>query len=77
LVLYPGILQDSALSYEPHRITAYLQELASRIHSYYNKYRFLSEDRPLSEARLYLAQAMLIVLKNSLSLLGVAASERM
>ena len=77
LVLYPGILQDSALSYEPHRITAYLQELASRIHSYYNKYRFLSEDRPLSEARLYLAQAILIVLKNSLSLLGVAAPERM
>jgi len=77
LVLYPEILQASALSYEPHRITSYLQDLASRIHGYYNKYRFLSEDRPLSEARLYLAQAMRIVLKGALSLLGVSAPERM
>jgi arginyl-tRNA synthetase len=77
LVLYPEILQDSALAYEPHRITAYLQELASEIHSYYNKCRFISEDRPLSDARLYLAQAILFVLKNALSLLGVAAPQRM
>jgi len=77
LVLYPEILQASVLSYEPHRITAYLQELAGRIHSYYNKYRFLSDDREGSEARLYLAQAMLVVLKSALSLLGVAAPQRM
>ncbi len=77
LVLYPEILQDSALAYEPHRITAYLQELASEIHSYYNKCRFISEDRPLSDARLYLAQAILSVLKSALSLLGVAAPQRM
>jgi arginyl-tRNA synthetase len=77
LVLYPEVLQASAFAYEPHRITTYLQELASRIHSYYNKYRFLSEDRARSEARLYLAQAMLIVLRSGLSLLGVAAPERM
>ena len=77
LVTYPEILQDSALAYEPHRITAYLQELASQIHSYYNKFRFISEDRPLSEARLYLAQAILTVLKSALTLLGVAAPQRM
>lgn len=77
LVTYPEILQDSALAYEPHRITAYLQELASQIHSYYNKFRFISEDRPLSEARLYLAQTILTVLKSALTLLGVAAPQRM
>jgi arginyl-tRNA synthetase len=77
LVLYPEVLQASALSYEPHRITVYLQELSSRIHSYYNRFRFISDDRPLSEARLFLAQAVLIVLESALSLLGVAAPERM
>jgi arginyl-tRNA synthetase len=77
LVLYPEILQDAALAYEPHRITVYLQELASAIHSYYNKCRFISEDRPLSVARVYLAQAILIVLKSALFLLGVAAPQRM
>ena len=77
LVLYPEILLNSALAYEPHRMTAYLQDLAARIHSYYNKYRFITEDRALSDARLYLAQAILIVLRQALSLLGVAAPERM
>jgi len=77
LVLYPEVIRSSALSFEPHRITVYLQDLASRIHSYYNKFRFLSDDRPLSEARLCLARSILIVLRNALSLLGVSAPERM
>ena len=77
LVGYPEVLRDAALSYEPHRITAYLQELASQIHSYYNRYRFITEDRLLSDARLYLAQAILVVLKSALDLLGVTAPQSM
>ncbi len=77
LALYPEVVEASALAYEPHRIPAYLQNLAGELHSYYNKYRIIGEDRPLSQARLALVSAIRVVLANALGLLGVAAPERM
>jgi arginyl-tRNA synthetase len=41
LAAYPGMLRDSAVALEPHRITYYLQDLASLLHTYYNKHRIL------------------------------------
>ncbi len=41
LAAYPGMLCDSATALEPHRITYYLQDLASLLHTYYNKHRIL------------------------------------
>lgn len=77
LALYPEVVEASALAYEPHRIPAYLQNLAGELHSYYNKYRIIGADRPLSEARLALVSAIRVVLANALGLLGVTAPERM
>ena len=77
LALFPEVVESSALAYEPHRIPAYLQNLAGELHSYYNKYRIIGADRPLSQARLALVSAIRIVLANALGLLGVAAPERM
>lgn len=77
LALYPEVVETAALAYEPHRIPAYLQNLAGELHSYYNKYRIISADRPLSQARLALVTAVRTVLANGLGLLGVAAPERM
>ncbi len=45
LAQYPFILEGSATSLEPHRMTFYLQELAAQLHAYYNKHRVL----PLSD----------------------------
>lgn len=77
LALYPEVVEAAAFAYEPHRIPAYLQNLAGELHSYYNKYRIISGDRPVSQARLALVSAIRIVLANALGLLGVAAPERM
>jgi arginyl-tRNA synthetase len=77
LALYPEVVEAAALAYEPHRIPAYLQNLAGELHSYYNKHRIISMDRPLTQARLALVSAIRIVLANALGLLGVAAPERM
>ncbi len=77
LALYPEVVEATALAYEPHRIPVYLQNLAGELHSYYNKYRIISADRPLSQARLALVSAIRMVLANALGLLGVAAPERM
>ena len=41
LAQYPFILEGSATSLEPHRVTFYLQELAAQLHAYYNKHRVL------------------------------------
>lgn len=77
LAWYPELIASAASSYEPHRITAYLQDLAAQLHSYYNKYRIISPDRVLSRARLALAAGIRTVLKNALAVLGVSAPERM
>jgi len=77
LIQYPLVLEGSLKALEPHRITFYLQELAGLFHSYYNKYRFITEDRELSRARLCLAKITGMILKDGLQLLGVNAPERM
>jgi arginyl-tRNA synthetase len=38
---YPSVLQASAVGYEPHRMTYYLQQLAALLHTFYNKHRIL------------------------------------
>jgi len=50
LSAYPSVLQGSAMAYEPHRMTYYLQQLAGLLHTFYNKHRILppSADRDLS-----------------------------
>jgi arginyl-tRNA synthetase len=41
LAQYPLMIEGSALAFEPHRVTFYLQELAAQLHAYYNKHRVL------------------------------------
>ena len=77
LLQYPIIFEGAVLSFEPHRITYYLQELARLFHSYYNKHRVISEDKKLTAARLCLCKAVQIVLEEGLKILGVSAPERM
>ncbi|MDP3297746.1 MAG: arginine--tRNA ligase [Thermodesulfovibrionia bacterium] len=77
LLQYPIVFEGAVLSFEPHRITYYLQELARLFHSYYNKHRVISEDKTLTAARLCLCKAVQIVLEEGLKILGVSAPERM
>jgi len=74
---YPEVVAGAALQYEPHRVTFYLQELAAKFHSYYNQHRVIVDDKATSEARLYLVNAVKIVIHNALRVLGVSAPEKM
>ncbi len=74
---YPETVEAAARHFEPHRVTFYLQELASAFHSYYNRQRVLTEDLETSKARLYLVNNVRTVLRNALHLLGVSAPEQM
>lgn len=77
MAAYPGLVESAALDLAPHRIVFFLQDLAGQFHSYYNKHRVISDDLELSRARLWLAEALRIVLRNGLQLIGVSAPESM
>jgi len=77
LARYPEVVAGAAEHLEPHRIAFYLQELAAEFHSYYNRHRVLVDDPAVTRARLLLVNAVRIVLRNALGLLGMAAPERM
>ena len=78
LAEFPEILARAAAEFAPHLLTYYLHDdVAARLHTYYNAERFLVEDEALKLARLALVAATRQVLANGLAVLGVSAPERM
>jgi len=74
---FPEVVEGAAQSLEPHRLTFYLNDLAGLFHSYYNKNRIISEEGPLTAARLFLVVAVQNVIRNALKLMGVSSPESM
>lgn len=77
LLIYPMVFEGAVNTYEPHRITFYLQEISGMFHPYYNKFRVVSDDIELTRARLALCGAIRIVLQDGLEILGISAPEKM
>jgi len=77
LANYPELVEAAAKALEPHRLTYFLTEMASQLHSYYYKHRFISEDAHLTRARLSLVKGVKAVLNHGLTILGVTAPETM
>ena len=77
LLDYPALIGGSASALEPHRVATYLHDTAGKIHLWYHKAHVLNEPEPLMRARLVLARASQLVLRNGLELLGIAAPDRM
>jgi arginyl-tRNA synthetase len=75
---FPGLLARAAREFAPHLVSFYLHDdVAARMHSYYNAERFLVDDEKVRVARLALVAATRQVLANGLAVLGVSAPERM
>nr|WP_263324123.1 arginine--tRNA ligase [Neobacillus sp. Marseille-Q6967] len=75
---FPQAVGEAALKRVPHRITNYINELASAFHSFYNAEKVLdSEEAERTKARLALIKAVQIALRNALALIGVSAPEKM
>jgi arginyl-tRNA synthetase len=55
----------------------YLRDLANDFHTNYSAHQFIVEDTALRDARLALARAAQIVIRNGLGLLGVSAPDTM
>jgi arginyl-tRNA synthetase len=69
------IVEQSANERAPHLLAQYLAGLAGDFHSYYAAHSLVIPDTSLRDARLALASAVQIVIRNGLRLLGVAAPE--
>ena len=80
---WPKCVELSSIKLEPHRIPFYLYELVSLFHSYWNlgndnkEFRFVSESGKQNSSRLALLQALSIVIKNGMSILGVSTPSSM
>lgn len=74
---FPEAVQIAAQLRAPHRITRYAEDLASLFHAFYRDCRVITDDAALTQARLHLAQATRITLRNALELCGVSTPERM
>lgn len=77
LCLFPEIVETCALQRAPHTLVHYLRDLANDFHTYYSAHQFIVEDARLRSARLALALATRIVIRNGLALLGVSAPDTM
>jgi arginyl-tRNA synthetase len=77
LATWPAVVRGAAQAREPHRVPAFLMEVAAAFHRFYQAHRVVSEDAALSRSRLLLAEAARTVLRNGLGVLGVSAPDRM
>jgi len=75
---FPEVFENAVDELKPGDISAYANALADRFNSFYAALPVLKADpRGLAGARLMLVDAVRIVLRNALSLLGIEAPERM
>jgi arginyl-tRNA synthetase len=77
LLDYPALIAGTAEALEPHRVATYLHDTAGKVHLWYHKAHVLNEPDEIMRARLVLARASQIVLRNGLDVLGITAPERM
>ncbi|MBT2573061.1 arginine--tRNA ligase [Bacillus sp. ISL-51] len=75
---FPEAVAEAAEKRIPHRVTNYIYDLASALHSFYNAEKVIDpENKEKSRARLALMKATQITLNNALQLIGVSAPEKM
>ncbi|WP_430790130.1 arginine--tRNA ligase [Virgibacillus flavescens] len=74
---FPQTVADAAVKRTPHKVTQYVFDLATLLHSFYNAEKVFSDDEELTKARLALMEAVKTTLANALALIGVKAPEKM
>ncbi|WP_416828038.1 arginine--tRNA ligase [Ectobacillus polymachus] len=75
---YPAAVAEAAAKRIPHRVTNYLFEVSSALHSFYNAEKVLDrENIEKSQARYDLMKAVQLTLQSALAIIGVSAPEKM
>ncbi|MBT5097528.1 MAG: arginine--tRNA ligase [Candidatus Marinimicrobia bacterium] len=74
---FPQVIENSRTALEPQTIATYLYDTANNFHRFYSDCRVITEDKDLTRSRIALIQAVKIVLRNGLTILGITTPERM
>jgi arginyl-tRNA synthetase len=77
LASYDEVLPEACALRAPQRIARYAEELAATFSAFYRDCRVITDDAGLTAARLALCVATKSAIASALSILGVAAPERM
>jgi arginyl-tRNA synthetase len=77
LLRFPEVLRQAAEDAEPHQVAGYLRDVAVAFTQFYGHCRIIGEEQSLATARMHLANAAQIVLRNGLTVLGLSAPEQM
>ena len=81
---WPRLVENAARAHEPHRVAFFLYELASDLHSLWNRgnddmsLRFIQDgDAVTSQGKIALVRAVGVVISSGLGILGVTPAEEM
>ena len=74
---FPGVVERSGETLQPHLIVFYLRDIAHLLHSYYNNNPILKESKENQESILQSLGLVKLVISNGLNLLGIEALEKM
>ncbi|HEX5724690.1 MAG TPA: arginine--tRNA ligase [Longimicrobiaceae bacterium] len=85
LLRFPEVVESAAEDHAPHAVCAYVEEVAGAVNAWYHlgnrepALRVIGAEVPpeTTRARLVLARAVQLVLRNGLAVLGISAPERM
>ncbi|MSQ29993.1 MAG: arginine--tRNA ligase [Dehalococcoidia bacterium] len=77
LLLLPEVVDGVVESLETHSLPAYALSLATAFHAFYTQCRVITDDVPLTAARLRLLEATRVVLARALGLMGISAPDQM
>lgn len=75
---FPQVVAEAAEKQLPHKVTQYVFDLATLLHSFYNAEKVLDqENKERTNARIALMKGVRTTLANGLKLIGVSAPEKM
>lgn len=74
---FPELVEDISQNLQVQKLPYYCISLAESLHRFYQECPVITNDQPLTSARIELVKAVKIVLRNSLALMGVSAPEKM
>lgn len=77
LLQYPSVIEEVATKRIVHKITHFINELAYLLHSFYNDEKIITDNQEETNEKLTILNAIRIVLKDALALIGVSAPDKM
>jgi arginyl-tRNA synthetase len=74
---FPVVVERAAREHEPHHVVTYITELAAAFNAFYAHERIAAPEDPNAPYKLALTEAVAILLRNGMTIIGIDAIERL